>query len=143
MSRHILLDCERMGCYSLIMRKSEYPDRPNTLGKIVRKKRMDLKMSLLELSKKIKTHKGELAESYLSRIEADKKMPSMEIAEKIANALGDDPEPYLKYVARDLLIKTFAKTSSTIDIEKTNIIIKTNISFQYKNPSPRPKNKIS
>jgi len=73
------------------MRKSEYPKTADTLGKRIRKQRMDLKLTLLDVAK----HAG-ITEGYLSRIEADKQVPDFTIVIDIALFLNDDVGLYLK-----------------------------------------------
>lgn len=74
------------------MRKSEYPKDTETLGKRIRKKRMDLGKSLLEVAKA-----SGITEGYLSRIEADKQMPGPKVAHIIADVLDDNPYDYARY----------------------------------------------
>lgn len=71
------------------MRKSEYPKNPKTLGEMIRKARMDLKLSLLDVA-----NKANLSEGYLSRIEADKQVPNLQAMDHIAKALKMDPTSY-------------------------------------------------
>ena len=73
------------------MRKSEYPKRADTLGKRIRKRRMDLKLSLLEVAKS-----AGVTESYVSRIEADKQIPELPVVIKIALFLKDNVELYVR-----------------------------------------------
>ena len=72
------------------MRKSEYPKEPNTLGRLIRKARMDAKLSLMDVVKEIRKHDGLITESYLSRIEADKGVPSQGLVENITRVLKID-----------------------------------------------------
>ena len=71
-------------------KKSEYPKDTKTLGAMIRKKRMDLGMSLAKVSEKITTKNGKMSESYLSRIEENQKTPSYEVAVQLANTLNID-----------------------------------------------------
>ena len=80
------------------MRKSEYPKKANTLGKRIRKRRMDLKLTLLEVAK----YAG-ITEGYLSRIEADRQVPDIPIVIKIADFLKDDVTLYLRSTFQKIL----------------------------------------
>ncbi len=99
------------------MRKSEYPKEVKTLGEKVRKRRMDLRLSLLEVS-----NKADITEGYLSRIEANKQIPLPSVAEKIAYVLNDNPvdytsfclAKYMKYVPKDLSVKKLSKPHKRI-----------------------------
>ena len=71
-------------------KKSEYPTNIDTLGALIRQKRMDLGMSLLEVSRQVNTANGKMAESYLSRIEENQKAPSYEVAAQLAKVLNLD-----------------------------------------------------
>ena len=82
------------------MRKSEYPESPKTLGQIIRKKRMDSKLSLLQVAKK-----AGLTEGYLSRIEADKQVPAPEIMEAIGKFLEIEDAIYSPFLLEKLFPK--------------------------------------
>ena len=73
------------------MRKSDYPEKADTLGKRIRKRRMDLKLTLLEVAKS-----AGVTESYVSRIEADKQVPELPVVIKIALFLKDNAELYIR-----------------------------------------------
>jgi transcriptional regulator with XRE-family HTH domain len=98
------------------MRKSDYPQIANTLGTTIRKKRMDLKLNLADIAKKVG-----VTVSYLSRIEADLQIPKPDTAESIAIALGEDKSIYVPF----LLKKYFSKDSPIHDIY--NIINQTKL----------------
>ena len=74
------------------MRKSKYPEIANTLGQKIRKKRMDLGKSLLDVA-----GKADITESYLSRIEADKQVPLPEVAEQLEKVLGVQTGEFVSY----------------------------------------------
>ena len=99
------------------MRKSEYPTEYESIGGMIRKKRMDLGMTLLELSKKIKTPDGVLNEGYLSSIEANNKVPSIEVAAKICKALSLDFKPIRRIIVLKSLEPFAAPTGSTLNLK--------------------------
>lgn len=74
-----------------MMRKSEYPKIVRTLGQRIRKKRLDLDLTLLDVAKQAK-----ITESYLSRIEADKQIPNFRVTVRLAKILNDNIELYLR-----------------------------------------------
>ncbi|MCB9748300.1 MAG: helix-turn-helix transcriptional regulator [Candidatus Omnitrophica bacterium] len=94
------------------MRKSEYPKVVKTLGQRIRKRRMDLGLTLHEVATAI-----DISEGYLSRIEADKQIPDTGVALNLARKLGDDAEAYFLYSAKKFFPKSINK-SSTIDFGK-------------------------
>jgi transcriptional regulator with XRE-family HTH domain len=103
MSRIILDRKVRKGEY-YGMRKSDYPKEAISMGQKVRKKRMDLGLSLDDLAKMTG-----ITGSYLSRIEADKQHPAPEIAASIAKALNEDVFDYFMGSIAEMAIKAFDK----------------------------------
>ncbi len=87
------------------MRKSEYPAEVKTFGQRIRKKRMDLGLSLLEVAQK-----AGISEGYLSRIEADKQTPKPEVAGKIAKELDENIWEYTRDALANQLMKTLKKS---------------------------------
>ena len=91
------------------MRKSEYPAEAKTLGQKIRRKRMDLGLSLLEVAQKVG-----ISEGYLSRIEAGKQTPIPELAGKIAKELNENIKDYTTTAFLDAqanqLIKIYKKS---------------------------------
>lgn len=86
------------------MRKSEYPKEAKTLGQKIRKKRMDLGLSLDEIAEKVGVTGG-----YLSRIESDIQIPSPEIAAGIAKVLEENVRDYFMESIVDLAQKAIEK----------------------------------
>ena len=116
------------------MRKSEYPKTPDTLGKKIRKKRMDLGLTLLEIAKQVG-----ITESYLSRIEADKQIPTMFVTIKIAKILNEDLNNYLQTSAmKAQSLETWREMVNTL-----NVILppseKAALAKMLNGPKPNPK----
>ncbi len=124
------------------MRKSQYPKIANTLGKRIRKRRMDLGLTLLEVANKVG-----ITESYLSRIEADKKIPDAPVVIKIAYYLKDNVEVYLKFSLQKILpissieqVLDELKDSPPSPLKKTIKSLLKNIQLEmkpYKPPSQK------
>ncbi len=108
------------------MRKSEYPKEAKTLGQRIRKKRMDLGYTLLEVAKA-----AQISEGYLSRIEADKQIPNSLVATRLAKKLEDDVNFYLMAslktdLSTDILkeiLKRMEKSPSTPESEVLKTIL--------------------
>ena len=82
------------------MRKSEYPKEAKTTGQKIRKKRMDLGRTLLDVAKEV-----EITEGYLSRIETDKQAPTPKVGLRILKALNEELSDYPSWMIFGLLIK--------------------------------------
>ena len=82
------------------MRKSKYPTDISTLGKKIRKRRMDFEFTLLDVS----SYVG-ISESYMSRIEADKQKPSLEVIKNIIEYLNINPYEILYYLVPETLLE--------------------------------------
>ncbi len=106
------------------MRKTRVPKTVKSLGDLIRKARDKAGLTLLELTKKIKTGRGKLNESYLSRIESGAKIPSLDLLEKIANELKLDGDEVLKFYDFAVLKETYAKSGATVSLDDTgNVVI--------------------
>ena len=119
------------------MRKSKYPEIANTLGQKIRKKRMDLGLSLVDVAKK-----AEITEGYLSRIEADKQRPLAEIAELLEKALGVGAGEYTSYT-----MPKFNKIDNDLVTKYKNLVVGlkkliNDADTELANYSPKDKKKI-
>ena len=100
------------------MRTSKYPEKVTSAGTMIRKKRMDQKMSLMDVVREIKKNNGEIAESYLSRIEADKNVPSRGMTEKIAKALNLPLETMRNYIAISAINKIWTERMKELEVAR-------------------------
>lgn len=64
-------------------RKSNYPKKAKTFGQKITKRRMDLSLTLKNISDEVG-----ISESYLSRIEKDLQFPTKKLIVKIAKSLN-------------------------------------------------------
>jgi transcriptional regulator with XRE-family HTH domain len=102
------------------MAKFESAKNTLSLGETLRKKRKSLGLTLLQVTKKIKTSTGKMAESYLSLIEKNKKTPPPEVAEQLAKTLHLDVEKIKNLAVLSSLQKTAATSGGTVSISTSH-----------------------
>tara|TARA_B100000315_G_C14083388_1_gene365907 strand:+ start:172 stop:519 length:348 start_codon:yes stop_codon:yes gene_type:complete len=106
------------------MRKTKVKKVVKSLGDLIRNARDKAKLTLLDLAKRIKTGKGKLNESYLSRIESGKKIPSMDVVEQLIDELDLDRDEVLKLYDFKVLKATYTPSKATVSLSNEgNIII--------------------